>query len=304
MTVLRGTDIDVFPLCLGGNVFGWTADAASSFAVLDAYLDGGGNFIDTADTYSGGESETIVGRWVAVRGNRDRVVIATKVGKMSARRGLGAGNVAAAIEESLERLQMDHVDIYYAHADDRDTPLEEWLGAFDAIVRSGKARAIALSNFSAARVTEVLALCEREGLTAPIALQPHYSLVERGGYEGELREECERAGLACFPYYALARGFLTGKYRRGVSVDSRRAEGASKYLADPRADALLAALDDISTTHGTSIAAVAIAWLREQPTVVAPIASARSAGQLGEILPGGTLELSAVDLERLTDAWG
>jgi aryl-alcohol dehydrogenase-like predicted oxidoreductase len=310
MARLADSDIDVFPLCLGGNVFGWTADEPASFAVLDAYHEAGGNFIDTADTYmasapgnQGGESETIIGKWMASRGYRDTLVVATKVAKWSVRRGLGAGNVRLAIEDSLRRLQTDYLDIYYAHADDTNTPLEEWLGVFDELVKSSKVRVIALSNFTAARVDEALAVCERDGLTRPIALQPHYSLVERTEYEGELRDACQRSGLACLPYFALARGFLTGKYRHGASVDSPRAAGASSYLEDPRADGLLAALDDISAAHATPIASVAIAWLREQPTVVAPIASARNAEQLRDILPGATLALTADELERLTDAW-
>jgi aryl-alcohol dehydrogenase-like predicted oxidoreductase len=240
---------------------------------------------------------------MAARGNRDRVVLATKVSKWPARPGLGADNVRLAIDDSLRRLQTDYVDIYYAHADDPNTPLEEWLGAFDELVDAGKVRAIALSNFTAARVEEVLAVCARQGLTRPIALQPQYSLVERSEYEGELRDVCQRSGLACLPYFALARGFLTGKYRPGASVDSPRAAGASSYLEDPRAAGLLAALDEVSAAHAAPIAAVAIAWLREQPTVAAPIASARNAEQLREILPGATLTLSVDELERLTDAW-
>ncbi|HEX2703813.1 MAG TPA: aldo/keto reductase [Solirubrobacteraceae bacterium] len=310
MTRLAASDIDVFPLCLGGNVFGWTAAEPASFEVLDAYHEAGGNFIDTADAYSafapgneGGESETIIGNWIAARGNRDRMVVATKVAKWSTRPGLSATNVRAAIDDSLRRLQSDYVDIYYAHEDDQNTPLEEWLGVFDELVKAGRVRAIALSNFTAARIEEVLAVCERDGLARPIALQPHYSLVERIEYEGELRDVCERSGLACLPYWALARGFLTGKYRRGASVDSPRAGQASSYLEDPRADRLLPALDEISAAHDVPIASVAIAWLRMQPTVVAPIASARNAEQLREILPGATLALSSDELERLTDAW-
>lgn len=310
MARLADSDIDVFPLCLGGNVFGWTADEAASLEVLDAYHEAGGNFIDTADSYmaaapgnKGGESETIIGNWMAARGNRDQVVVATKVAKWSVRPGLGADNVRLAIEDSLRRLQSDYVDIYYAHEDDRSTPLEEWLGVFDELVKAGKVRAVALSNFTAARVEEALAVCQRNGLTRPIALQPHYSLVERSEYEGELRDVCQRSGLACLPYFALARGFLTGKYRPGTSVDSPRAAGASKYLEDPRAAGLIAALDDISAAHGVPIASVAIAWLREQPTVAAPIASARNAEQLHEIIPGATLTLSVDELERLTGAW-
>jgi aryl-alcohol dehydrogenase-like predicted oxidoreductase len=295
-------DTDLFPLCLGGNVFGWTADRPQANAVLDAFFEGGGNFIDTADTYSAGESETIIGEWLAARGNRDHVVVATKVGKMASRPGLGAQNIAAAIDDSLARLQTDHVDLYYAHADDPIVPLEESLGAFDSLVKAGKVRAIGLSNFSATRLSEALAVCDREDFARPVALQPLYSLVERE-YEGSLRDACERGGLACMPYFALARGFLTGKYRGGVDVDSARAGQASRYLNDPRADGLLAALDDISAAHASTVAAVAIAWLRARPTVLAPIASARTAEQLAEILPGGTLELCAAEIERLTGAW-
>ena len=310
MAVVPGTDSDVFPLCLGGNVFGWTADEVASFEVLDAFRAAGGNFIDTADSYSafaegnvGGESETIIGDWLTTRRNRDDMVIATKVGKLRTRSGLGADNVRTALDESLTRLQTDRVDLYYAHTDDRATPLEEWLSVFDAVVKAGKARAIGLSNFTAERVEEVLTVCAREGFVAPVALQPHYSLVHREEYEGELREACERGGLACVPYWALASGFLTGKYRPGVSVDSPRAGRASSYLDDPRAEGLLAVLDETAAAHAVPVASVAIAWLRARPTVLAPIASARNGAQLAESLPGATLELSAGELERLTDAW-
>jgi aryl-alcohol dehydrogenase-like predicted oxidoreductase len=310
MTRLGSSDVDVFALCLGGNVFGWTADEADSFAVLDTYVAAGGNFIDTADGYSdfapgndGGESETIIGRWLAARGNRERVVVATKVAKWSVHPGLGAENIRAAIDDSLRRLQTDYVDLYYAHADDPGTPLEESLGAFDALVKAGKARTIGLSNFSAPRLAEALAACKREGLARPVAVQPHYSLVDRTGYEDEMLELCEREGLACLPYWSLARGFLTGKYRPGVSIDSPRAGGAAKYLEDRRADGLLSALEQIAAAHTTPIASVAIAWLRAQPTVVAPIASARNAEQLDEILPGASLELTDDELRRLTNAW-
>ncbi len=305
---LGRSDIEVSRLCLGGNPFGWTADEDDSFALLDAYLGAGGNFIDTADAYSawkagnhGGESETIIGRWASARGVRDEVVIATKVAKWAPHRGLHPANVAAALEGSLERLQTDHVDLYYAHDEDPNTPLEDSLGAFDALVRAGKVRALGLSNFSVASLEQALAICDREGFTRPVAVQPHYSLVARA--DAAVLALCEREKIAGMPYYALASGFLTGKYRPGTIVSSARASRAAHYLDDVRAPGLLAALDEIADAHGVRPAAVAIAWLREQPGVLAPIASARTSEQLAEILPGATLELSAAELTRLTSAW-
>jgi aryl-alcohol dehydrogenase-like predicted oxidoreductase len=305
---LADSGIDVFRLCLGGNVFGWTADEQDSFAVLDAYLAAGGNFIDTADIYSawklanhGGESETIIGDWADSRGVRDEIVIATKVAKWAAHPGLHPQNIAAAIDGSLARLQTDHVDLYYAHQEDPQTPLEDSLRAFDALVCAGKVRAIGLSNFSASSIELALEICEREGLARPVAVQPNHSLVVRT--HADILALCEREHLACMPYYALASGFLTGKYRPGETVDSARAGRAAQFLENPRAAELLAAIDDIAAAHSTSDAAVALAWLREQPGVVAPIASARTPGQLDELLPGATLELSAGELARLTAAW-
>lgn len=303
MTVLGSSDLDVFELCLGGNVFGWTADEAASFEVLDAYHAGGGNFIDTADTYSCGQSEAMIGRWMSTRGVRDQILIATKVGSWSAHPGLSAANIHAAVKESLARLQTDRIDLYYAHRDDPTIPLEETLGAFDELMRSGAVRAIGLSNYSPERLTEALAVCDGHGFARPVALQPHYSLVERDDYEGPLGDLCDREGLACLPYFALARGFLTGKYRPGVHVKSARAAGAEAYLADARAEELLRTLDEIAAAHRTSVAAVAIAWLRSRPTVVAPIASARTADQLAEILPGASLKPTDAELRSLTDAW-
>jgi aryl-alcohol dehydrogenase-like predicted oxidoreductase len=308
MTRIGDTTLDVFPLCLGGNVFGWTADERQSFAVLDAYAAAGGNFIDTADAYSawvaghaGGESETILGRWMAERGNRDRMVIATKVGKLPGLAGLSAKTIRAAAEGSLRRLQTDRIDLYYAHADDAATPLEETLGAFDALVREGKVRHIAASNYSAARLAEALALSERAGLARFVALQPHYNLAHRGDYEGPLAELCARERLACFPYYALASGFLAGKYRPGASVESQRAAGAAKYL-DDRGLRILAALDVIAAARATTVAAVALAWLLARPAVAAPIASARTPEQLAELLPLASLRLDADERRRLDDA--
>jgi aryl-alcohol dehydrogenase-like predicted oxidoreductase len=306
MTKIPHTDIDVSALCLGGNVFGWTADRDESFAVLDGFLAGGGNFIDTADVYmagmpgnSGGESETIIGEWIAARGNRDDVVIATKVGKLSGLDNLRAETIRTAADASLQRLGVEQIDLYYSHGDDPDTPLEETLGAFSELIAAGKVRQIAASNYSGARLAEALAVSEREGLARFVALQPHYNLMERD-YEDDQRPVCEREDLACFPYFALAKGFLTGKYRPGgEKVDSVRAEGATAYL-DERGEAMLTALDEIAAAHDVEVAAVAIAWLGAQPTVLAPIASARNESQLAPLLAGMTLELSADELGRLT----
>jgi aryl-alcohol dehydrogenase-like predicted oxidoreductase len=308
MTRIHNTDIDVFPLCLGGNVFDWTADERQSFEVLDGYAASGGNFIDTADVYSawvpghsGGESERIVGRWMAARGTRNRMVIATKVGMAPGFKGLSARTIRAAAEASLRRLAIDRIDMYYAHADDPDTPLVDTLRAFDALVKEGKVRYIAASNYTAPRLAEALAISTREGLVRYIALQPHYNLVHRSDYEGELRDLCGREGLACFPYYGLAKGFLTGKYRPGTKVEGPRAAGAGAYL-DERGLRLLAVLDDIAAAHHATVAAVSLAWLIAQPTVVAAIASARSAQQLAELLPVGNIRLSPGDIARLSDA--
>ncbi len=308
MTRIGGTSLDVFPLCLGGNVFGWTADEAQSFAVLDAYAAAGGNFIDTADAYSawvpghaGGESETILGRWMAARGNRDRMVIATKVGKLPGLAGLSAKTIRAAAEGSLRRLRTDRIDLYYAHADDAATPLEETLGAFDALVREGKVRQIAASNHTEARLAEALAVAKRAGLARYVALQPHYNLVHRPEYESGLAALCVRERLACFPYYALASGFLAGKYRPGSKVESQRASSAAKYL-DDRGLRILAALDAIAAARGTTVAAVALAWLLTRPGVVAPIASARTPEQLAELLPLASMGLDRGEQRRLDDA--
>jgi aryl-alcohol dehydrogenase-like predicted oxidoreductase len=307
MTKIPRTDIDVSALCLGGNVFGWTADRDESFAVLDGFLAGGGNFIDTADVYmagmpgnSGGESETIIGEWIAARGNRDDVVIATKVGKLPGLDNLRAETIHTAADASLQRLGVDQIDLYYSHGDDPDTPLEETLGAFSELIAAGKVAQIAASNYSGARLAEALEVSEREGLARFVALQPHYNLMERD-YEDDQRPVCEREDLACFPYFALAKGFLTGKYRPGgEEVDSVRAEGATAYL-DGRGEAMLSALDEIAAAHEVEVAAVAIAWLGAQPTVLAPIASARNESQLAPLLAGMTLELSTDELGRLSD---
>jgi aryl-alcohol dehydrogenase-like predicted oxidoreductase len=307
MARIPRTDLDVFGLCLGGNVFGWTADREASFAVLDAYAAAGGNFIDTADVYmagapgnSGGESETIIGEWMATRtGMRDAIAVATKVGKLAGLDNLRAETIHRAADDSLRRLGVDRIDLYYSHGDDPDTPLVETLGAFGELIDAGKVRAIAASNYSGERLAEALAVSEREGLPRFVALQPHYNLLERG-YEDDQRPVCEREDLACFPYYGLARGFLTGKYRAGgAAVDSPRAERAREYL-DERGERMLDALDEIAAAHDTEPAAVALAWLREQPTVLSPIASARNTDQLKPLLASASLSLTDDELGRLT----
>ncbi|WP_447038758.1 aldo/keto reductase [Streptomyces sp. DSM 118878] len=312
MTSLRtlgSSDLEVFPLALGGNVFGWTADRTASFAVLDAYTAAGGNFIDTADSYSawaegnrGGESETLIGEWLASRGNRADVVIATKVGGHPDRKGLAASTIKAAAEESLRRLGTDYIDLYYTHYDDPSVPVEEFIGALDELVRAGKVRAIAASNISPERLQEALDLSDREGLARYAALQPHYNLVSRGTYEGPLQEVASRSGLAAAPYYALASGFLTGKYRPGVTVDSVRSAGVEKYVGTERGDRVLVALDEIARARGAEPATVALAWLAAQPTVAAPIASARTVEQLPALLAVADLELTAAELSTLNAA--
>jgi aryl-alcohol dehydrogenase-like predicted oxidoreductase len=305
---LSNTDLDVFPLCLGGNVFSWTANEAESGAVLDAYVAGGGNFVDTADVYTswvpghvGGESEAIIGRWIASRGLRNRMIVATKVGMLSGLEGLAPATIRRAAEASLGRLGIDRIDLYYAHKDDPKTPLEETLRAFDALVREGKVRYIAASNYTAPRLAEALAISSRAGLSRFVALQPHYNLVHRDEYEGELAAVCARESVACLPYFALAKGFLSGKYRPGAKVVSARADSARVYL-DERGVRLLAALDAIAAAHATTVGAVSLAWLLAQPTVVAPIASARTVAQVRALLPAASLRLSLTEVRSLEDS--
>lgn len=302
------SDLDVFPLCLGGNVFGWTADEQQSYAVLDAYTAAGGNFIDTADVYSawgeglsGGESETIIGQWLARRGRRDDLVIATKVGKLPTAKGLSATNIRKAAEDSLRRLGTEHIDLYYAHLDDTEVPLEETLGAFDELVKAGKVRHLGASNYDTDRLAEALEISKRENLAGYVALQPHYNLLEREKYEGKPAALVAIEGLSAVPYFGLAQGFLTGKYRPGVEVDSLRAENVREYL-DERGLRVLAVLDELAATHRATVASVALAWLGAQPTVAAPIASARTVEQLEGLLGAATLELTETEIQRLTEA--
>ncbi|MFP3467551.1 aldo/keto reductase [Leifsonia sp. SIMBA_070] len=304
---IGSSDLEVFPLSLGGNVFGWTADRQTSFDVLDAYTAAGGNFVDTADGYSawvpgntGGDSERILGEWFDARGNRDDVVLATKVSQHPDFKGLAADNIRRAADASLERLKSDYIDLYYAHFDDETVPLEETVGALSELVDAGKVRYIGISNYSPERIEEWFRITEREGLHRPVALQPHYNLVERA-YETSYRPIAEREGLGVMPYFALAAGFLTGKYRDGVTVDSARAGGAAKYLNDT-GRSVLSALDDVAASHNVSVATVALAWLAAQPTITAPIASARTTEQLPDLLASVSLELSADDLSALDGA--
>jgi aryl-alcohol dehydrogenase-like predicted oxidoreductase len=305
---LGSTGLQVAELCLGGNVFGWTADVATSFDVLDAYAEAGGNFIDTADAYSawkpgnaGGESETIIGDWMARRGNRDEVIVATKVGKLPTAAGLAPDTIRRAADDSLARLRTDRIDLYYAHLDDHAVPLEESLGALDQLVRQGKVRHIAASNFSAERLDEALAVSAEEGLAPFTALQNHYNLVERSDYEHAVRAVVEQHGLASVPFFGLARGFLTGKYREGRIIDSPRAEGVAQYL-NPRGERILSALETCAQRHGATSAAVALAWLLAQPTVTSPIASARTVEQLDDLVAMTALHLTDVDLAELDQA--
>jgi len=298
------TEFSVYPLCLGGNVFGWSADEAQSHDVLDAYTSHGGNFIDTADVYSewkdgnnGGDSEAIIGSWLKKRGNRSEVVIATKVAKLSTRPGLSAANIKAAVNDSLKRLQSEYIDIYYAHEDDQNTPLEETLGAFDEIVKSGKVRYIAASNYNSARLKEAIAISKANNFAQYIAIQNHYNLLERKEYESDMAPALKDLGLSGIPFFALARGFLSGKYRKGATIESVRAGGVASYLNDA-GYALLEKLDVLAKSHNASVSAIAIAWLRAQPTISAPIASARTVAQLNEIIP--ILNLTNEELASLT----
>ena len=302
MVCLGRTGLDVFPICLGGNVFGWTADEPQSGAVLDAYADAGGNFIDTSNSYGAehGRSETIIGRWMTARGNRDQMVVATKVGGgRGPARNLRPETIQQEAHASLERLQTDRIDVYYAHFDDPATPLEQTLRAFDTLVKAGTVRHIGASNYTPERLTTALELQRELGLAEFTVLQPQYNLVERD-FEHTLLPVADAWDLAVLPYYALASGFLTGKYRPGGGpVESARAGTARAYL-DTGGTAVLGVLDQVAAAHQTTVAAVALAWLRTRPHVVAPIASARTTQQLEQILPAATLELTPEEADRLS----
>lgn len=303
---IGNSELAIAPLALGGNVFGWTADEAASFAVLDAFVDAGGTMIDTADVYSawvpghsGGESETVIGKWLKRSGKRDQVVIATKVGFMA---GLAPETIGPACEASLRRLGVDTIDLYYQHKDDEAVPLADSLGAFDALKRAGKIRAIGLSQFSAPRLDEAMRVAETENFEPPCALQTWYNLVEREKLEGPLRDAALAHGLGILPFYSLANGFLTGKYRSkddlGKSVRGLR---NAEYL-EGRGMTVLAALDAVAAETGAALATVTLAWTMAQPGITAPIASATSVDQLKELVAALTLELKPDQIERLNAA--
>ena len=304
MITIAETDLVVHPLCLGGNVFGWSADKAQSEGVLDAYAKHGGNFIDTADVYSewkegnvGGESETIIGTWAKARGNRSELVIATKVAMLSKRPGLSAANIIAACEESLKRLQTDYIDLYYSHKDDEETPIEETLNAYAQLIAQGKVRYIAASNFGAVRLAQSLKFSADNSIPSYVAVQDHYNLMHRTEFESNQAPLLEKNSITCIPYFGLARGFLTGKYRAGVTVDSLRAGGVTEYQSE-KGYAVVSALEEISKAHNSSIAAVALGWLRAQPQVSTPIASARTVEQLEEIIQ--VVDLTSDEVAKLT----
>lgn len=291
MQQLRKTDLQVSNICFGGNVFGWTADQLESFKLLDYFIENGGNFIDTADVYSawkpgnsGGESETIIGNYLKLKGNRDQLVIATKVAMLETRKGLSKSNIIAACDESLARLQTDYIDIYYAHSDDTETELTETLEGFDTLVRSGKVRYIAASNYSFDRLAEALKISKENNLASYIALQNRYSLVAREPYESDGAKSVEEFKISGLPYSTLGSGFLSGKYRAGSAVDSQRAEGVKNNYLNQENLELLARLEQVANEYRVSNTSVALSWLRRQPGVSVPLASARNLEQLEELL--------------------
>lgn len=304
---IGSSGLKVAPLALGGNVFAWTADEATSFRILDAFVDAGGNMIDTADVYSawvpghqGGESEAVIGRWLKRDpAKRDKVVIATKVGFSE---GLAPDVIARACDASLERLGIDTIDIYYQHKDDQDVPLADSLKAFDDQAKAGKIRAIGLSNFEPGRLAEACIIARVDGFPAVSALQPWYNLLERGKYEDALRAVAARENLAVFPYYSLANGFLTGKYRGRDDLDkSPRGLRNISYL-EGKGPRVLAALDEVAAETGAALASVALAWTMAQPTITAPIASATSLEQANELIAAMTLELTPGQMQLLDEA--
>jgi aryl-alcohol dehydrogenase-like predicted oxidoreductase len=309
---LGESDLKIAPIMLGGNVFGWTAKGDTAFAVLDAFLAAGFNAIDTADVYSswipghkGGESETVLGEWMGSRKNRKQVVLATKLGmlQIDGKGGLSKDHIAKAVEASLKRLKTDYIDLYFAHRDDEATPLEETLEAFAGLVKAGKVRALGASNYSAARLTEALAISEKKGLPRYEVLQPLYNLVERAGYEGELEAVCRDNKIGVVPYFGLASGFLTGKYRSEADAakSPRGGRVVGQYLND-KGRAVLKALDDVSARLAATPAQVALAWLIARPSITAPIANATSLDQLKDFSATAALKLSPADIATLDAA--
>lgn len=303
---LGTSGLEIAPLVLGGNVFGWTADREASFAVLDAFAGAGFNAVDTADVYSrwapghqGGESETVLGDWMKARGNRDRIVLITKVGsEMPAGKGLRAAYIQQACEASLKRLQTDRIDLYFSHFPDKETPIAETLEAHQRLVDQGKVRAVGASNYDAAGLKEALDAAGG-GRARYSVLQPHYNLVVRDQYEGALEDLCVKEGLGVIPYFALASGFLTGKYRTEADLKKSARGGRMKELLQGRGQALLAAMDKVAARHNATLAQVALAWLMARPSVTAPIASATTAAQMKELTPAADIRLTAQDIKEL-----
>ncbi|AXF09507.1 alcohol dehydrogenase [Paraburkholderia graminis] len=303
------SELQVAPLMFGGNVFGWTADEATSFSILDAFVDAGLDFIDTADVYSawapgnhGGESEAIIGKWLQRSGKRDRIVLATKVSKHPQRKGLSAANIQAAVEDSLRRLQTDYIDVYFSHDDDTATPLAETLGAYQRLIEAGKVRMIGASNYSGARVEEALALSRQYGLPEYQVLQPEYNLYDRAGYETDLEPVALAYQLGVVVYWSLASGFFSGKYRSKEDLaDKARGSRVEKYLNE-RGLRILGALDRVAARHASTPASVALAWLIARPSVTAPIASATSLRQLESLVAAVHLTLTGSDIRELDDA--
>ncbi len=308
---LGHTGLEIAPLMLGGNVFGWTADPAASFAILDAFVDAGFNAIDTADNYSrwipghaGGESETVLGDWLKARGRRDRVIVATKFGLDMGEgdKGLSAAYMVRAVEASLRRLRTDYIDLYQSHRDDLVTPFEETLEAYDRLIKAGKVRAIGASNFEAPRLAEALRVSAEKRLPRYESLQPLYNLVQREAFEGALQDLCIKEGVGVICYYGLASGFLTGKYRTEADFGKSPHRAGAKRFLDERGLRVLAALDAVAAAHAATPAQVALAWLMAQPGVTAPIASATSVQQLNDILGAARLKLEPADVAALTAA--
>lgn len=308
---LGNSQVDVSPLCFGGNVFGWTADEATSFRLLDAFVDAGFNFIDTADVYSrwvpghqGGESETILGKWFKRSGKRDKVVIATKAGFEMAtdKKGLSKAYLFRAVEDSLSRLQTDRIDLYQSHTDDKETPLEETLEAYGQLIQQGKVRAIGASNYGGERLSEALRVSKQHGYPSYQCLQPLYNLCDRANYESDLEPVCTANGLGVIPYFSLAAGFLTGKYRSESDLSkSPRGVRVKNYLND-RGFRILDALDQVAKQHNATPARVALAWLMARPSITAPIASATSLDQLNELFEATRLKLDAASIAALNQA--
>jgi aryl-alcohol dehydrogenase-like predicted oxidoreductase len=308
---LGGSGLQIAPLVFGANIFGWTVDESTAFSLLDAFVAGGFNCIDTADVYSnfvpgnkGGESEATIGRWLQARGRRDDVVLATKVGNPMGgdRRGLSKRYITQAVEDSLSRLQTDYIDLYQAHRDDPNTPLEETLEAFGALIKSGKVRAAGASNYSGARLGEALRVSSQKGLTRFQSLQPLYNLYDRSNYETDLEALCVSACLGVVPYFSLASGFLTGKYRSKEDLKKSRRGAFVASKLDARGLKILAALDEVCAELNSTPTCVALAWLLARPSIAAPIASATSLSQLEELIAATRLELGAAAIERLNQA--